>query len=124
MGLWRLAQENEQTKQALGIKTIDDFKSWLDDNCYFFGTLQSLANGSKHFDRRSIARSEVAEVMGSADESPPAKHSFLSVEVERDGEVFWQDFGVVMDITMMFGATLWARTAHTMTSSWRSNCVS
>src|SRR5262249_12959665 len=38
-------------KARLKIKTCDDFKGWVETQCPAFKTVQSIANGSKHFNR-------------------------------------------------------------------------
>src|ERR1700709_2550058 len=38
-------------KARLKVRTCDDFKRWVETQCPFFQTVQSIANGSKHFDR-------------------------------------------------------------------------
>ncbi|MBR0721787.1 hypothetical protein [Bradyrhizobium manausense] len=95
-------KKDERAKQRLRIETIDDFKKWLDENAYSFSTLQALANGSKHFNRKTIAKSEVAKVMWSANGEAPTEQTYLSVEVEHRGDVVWQDYQVVMDQMVMF----------------------
>jgi len=42
---------NHVLKASLKVKTCDDFKEWVDAQCPFFKTVQSIANGSKHFNR-------------------------------------------------------------------------
>ncbi|WP_213737059.1 hypothetical protein [Bradyrhizobium sp. dw_411] len=38
-------------KARLKVKSCDDFKGWVEAQCPFFKTVQSIANGSKHFNR-------------------------------------------------------------------------
>jgi hypothetical protein len=38
-------------KARLKVRTCGDFKRWVETQCPFFQTVQSIANGSKHFDR-------------------------------------------------------------------------
>lgn len=52
---------DERIKAKLGIRTCDEFKRWVDKNCRYFETVQSVANGSKHFNRRIAAKTSVVE---------------------------------------------------------------
>lgn len=42
---------DQALKTRLNIKTCDDFKRWVEARCPYFRTVQSIANGSKHFNR-------------------------------------------------------------------------
>jgi hypothetical protein len=44
-------KHDEQVKAALGIRDKDSYVEWLHASCIWFGFVQSLANGAKHFDR-------------------------------------------------------------------------
>lgn len=53
-------------KSRLGIRSCDDFKRWVEGQCPFFKTVQSIANGSKHFNRsvsQNTAKIEAFQVV-------------------------------------------------------------
>lgn len=54
--VWKGFLKNDAAKrQELGIpKDIDAFKAWLDDRSIWYAQMQSLANGSKHFQSSSM----------------------------------------------------------------------
>ena len=57
-------------KARLGIKSCDDFKRWVGGQCPFFRTVQSIANGSKHFNRSvsgNTVKIEASAVVGDED---------------------------------------------------------
>lgn len=101
-------KKNTVAKAKLGISDKDSFLAWIDTNEPFFSVVQDLANGSKHFDRKTMQKTQVA---GAFDAAASDGHAFdiARLEVELDdggGEtrrvlaeilfndliVFWRDF--------------------------------
>jgi hypothetical protein len=48
-----------QAWKALGIRDRNSFIAWMDRNMPWFTILQSITNGSKHFDRNESAKTQV-----------------------------------------------------------------
>src|SRR6476620_2387708 len=54
-GIWGdWLKGDAKAKAALGIKSVDDFKAWVDRETAFFPAMQAITNGTKHFNKRAF----------------------------------------------------------------------
>lgn len=100
---------DETTRRKMGIsKDKNDFIKWVDAKSVWFGMVQELSNGSKHFGRRSSLETRRVAGYGMGGYGlGPYGHSYLEVDLgEGAGECrlmtvadllevvvrFWRDF--------------------------------
>ena len=93
-------------KAKLGVKKREDFLQWIDTQTVWYGVVQGLSNGSKHFDRKAAedTRTVRGYGMGGFGQGPYGQ-SYLAIKVSETDpqnlpvadllEVvirFWRDF--------------------------------
>jgi hypothetical protein len=93
-------------KAKLGIKTKDDFMAWIDTQTVWYGVVQGISNGSKHFIREKAKGTQKVEGWGMGGYGQgPYGQSYLGIAVSdtepKNLEVsmlfevvvrFWRDF--------------------------------
>jgi hypothetical protein len=93
-------------KAKLGLKDKDDFMRWIDSQTVWYGVVQGLSNGSKHFIRKAAEGTQKVEGWGMGGYGQgPYGMSYLAIEVSATEprylpmdqllEVvirFWRDF--------------------------------
>jgi hypothetical protein len=69
-------------KAKLGISDIHDFRRWIDTQSVWYGVVQSLSNGSKHFIRENAKGTQKIEGFGMGGFGQgPFGQSYLAIEV-------------------------------------------
>ncbi len=69
-------------KAKLGIKDNDDFMHWIDSQTVWYGLVQSISNGSKHFIRKAAERTQKIEGFGMGGFGQgPFGMSYLAIEI-------------------------------------------
>lgn len=93
-------------KAKIGIKTKDDFMAWIDTQSVWYGLVQGISNGSKHFIRENAKGTQKVQGFGMGGFGQgPYGQSCLAIEVSATDpkylevsmlfEVvvrFWRDF--------------------------------
>ena len=69
-------------KAKLGVRDIHDFLRWIDTQTVWYGLVQSLSNGSKHFIRKAAEGTQKIEGYGMGGYGQgPFGRSYLAIEV-------------------------------------------
>jgi hypothetical protein len=88
-------------KTKLGIKSKDDFMRWIDTQTIWYGLLQGLSNGSKHFIREQAKGTMKVEGWGMGGYGGgPFGSSYLAIGVNAGAEV-WQSMPLSMLIEVV-----------------------
>jgi|ERR1700733_15319167 hypothetical protein len=75
-------KSNAGLKAKLGIKGKDDFMRWIDTQTVWYGLVQSLSNGSKHFIRKAAEGTQKIEGFGMGGYGQgPYGMSYLAIEI-------------------------------------------
>ncbi|MHC2315178.1 hypothetical protein ACVIHC_002224 [Bradyrhizobium diazoefficiens] len=99
-------KEDDTVKARLGVKKKPDFMAWIDRQTVWYGLVQSISNGSKHFVRENAQGTQKVEGWGRGGWGQgPYGASYLAIEVSQTDpknmtmsqllEVvirFWRDF--------------------------------
>lgn len=111
-------KRDEAVKAALGIRDKDSYVKWLHASCVWFGFVQSLANGAKHFDRnRGFDSYRVAALPFALDQENagldmgtwdgPIRYVSSSLPVGANGQGY-----LVIDLGEGAGETRWLPATH------------
>lgn len=99
-------KSDDQLKRTLGLRKKEDFMAWIDSQTVWYGVVQSLSNGSKHFLRKEAENTRKIQGYGEGGWGQgPYGSSYLAIEVSLTDpknlpvsmllEVvirFWRDF--------------------------------
>jgi hypothetical protein len=91
-------------KAALVINTLDEFKEWVDSQTPYFAAMQSITNGTKHFNQKAFPQTQISD--GAFDRGAFDPNAFsvngLLVEVQVSGQVHWQDYETAAEQLLLF----------------------
>jgi hypothetical protein len=100
-----IIKNNHALKAKLGVREKNDFMQWIDSRSIWYGLVQAISNGSKHFIRQNGAPEKIQGWgMGGYGQGPYGR-SYLAIDVSQTDprymplamlfEVvvrFWRDF--------------------------------
>lgn len=91
------------TWKRLGIRDDESFKKWLDGACPGFNVMQSLANGAKHFIRRTTVETERVAGYGCGPHGiGPYGQPYLLIDYGAGAVERWQTAEQLLDDAVAF----------------------
>jgi hypothetical protein len=101
--------KNEAIKKQLGITDLDSFKAWIDARLPEFTAVQSITNGTKHFNRKAFGQARRVEAVLDGNVFAPDAYqtrTFLMVEIVRKtGPIMVEVECVVEDLIVFWRAS-------------------
>jgi hypothetical protein len=95
---------NLAAQAAVGVHTVDEFKKWVDTQTPYFAAMQSITNGTKHFNQNAFSQTQLSE--GAFDRNAFDPNAFsvngLLIEVQTDSGAHWYDYETVLEQLLLF----------------------